>query len=84
MSDQNDSGTRKPDYINSLYFKNEQGKNRRVDLPPSWVNDKGRIVTETPVGRLVQTPREMLEQMRSENQEQSQTQNQEPEYAPKP
>jgi len=58
--------TRKPDYLNSLYFTNEQGKSKRMDLPPSWVNDSGRIITETPMGRLVQTPREMLDQMRNE------------------
>lgn len=60
----------KPDYINSLYFRTEHGRSKRMDLPPSWVNESGRIITETPMGRLVQTPREMLEQIRQEKQEQ--------------
>jgi len=69
--------TKKPDYLNSLYFTNEQGKSKRMDLPPSWVSDSGRIVTETPLGRLVQTPREMLDQMRNEKKEQAPSHNQE-------
>ena len=66
---------RKPDYINSLFYKDAQGKDRRMDVPNSWQNEDGRIVTKTPFGDLIQTPREALEKIRAEkaqNQQHSQ------------
>ena len=55
---------RKPDYINSLFYKDAQGKDRRMDIPNSWQNEDGRIVTKTPLGDLIQTPIEKLEELR--------------------
>jgi hypothetical protein len=57
---------RKPDYINTLYFQNGQGKDQRMSAPDSWTNDDGKIITKTPFGTLVQTPREQLEKLRQE------------------
>lgn len=72
---------KQPEYVNTLYFKNGNGKDQKIDLPPTWKNEKGRNVTELPWGRLVQTPLEMLGQLREEkkNQEQSIDQEQKPE-----
>lgn len=83
MSDETDiKKGKKPDYINSLFYKDTQGKDRRMDVPNSWTNEDGRIVTKTPLGNLVQTPRETLEKLRAEKA-QSQEQSQEPSEEPR-
>ena len=74
MSDDNECKNNRPKYKTDIVYKDSQGKERWIEIGPSWEGKRGHLTTDIPGARLVQTPIEAWERIQAERKEKAQSQ----------